>query len=166
MSKLWVPAIVIGLSLSGPSLAATVTYNTVLPSLPFTSPGYTANGSITANVANTVGCDNGTFTVNATPVAASGPGGSTPPTTNVVTYIGFPAGGFLFSDAGYGSYTITTTTTACGAGVPPSPVVDTVVLAVPDATASIPTLSEWGMILLSGVMGIAAFVTMRRRSTM
>ncbi len=67
----------------------------------------------------------GTYTVNASPQNGA-------PTTSVVTYIGFPAGGFLFSGAN-GTYTITVTRTSapneseqfsavCPAPIPPTPV--------------------------------------------
>lgn len=143
------------------ALAATVTYNTVLPTLAFSAPGYTPNGSITATVANVAGCTNGTFTVNASPVAGSGPSGSTPPATNITTYIGFPAGNFAFNGVGYGNYTITTTTTACAAGAPPAPTSNVVTVAVP---VPVPTLSEWAMILFGLVLaGGAALYVQRRR---
>lgn len=116
--------------------AATTSHSVVPPTLSFSDPAYSPNGSITTTVANTPDCTNGIFTVNASPVAASGPGGSTPPSTTVVTYIGFPAGNFLFANAGYGQYQITTTTTACGVGTPPAPIVDIV------AVAGVPTISS------------------------
>jgi hypothetical protein len=83
----------------------------VLPSLPFSDPGYTANGSFTVTVVNGAGCGTGVYTVNAAPIAGSGPGGSIPPITTVTTYIGFSAGNFLFDAAGAGQYTVTVTET-------------------------------------------------------
>ena len=67
----------------------------------------------------------GTYTVNAAPQGGA-------PLTVTVTYIGFPAGGFLFSGAD-GTYTITVTrtsapneseqfSTTCPVPVPPTPV--------------------------------------------
>jgi Dockerin type I domain len=88
----------------------TVAATPVAPSCPFVSPGYVPNGSLTVTVTNGTTCA-GTYTVNATPIAGSGPGGSTPPPTTVTTYIGFPAGNFLFANAGAGSYTVTVTET-------------------------------------------------------
>ncbi len=80
------------------------------PTCPFISPGYVPNGAFTVTVTNGTTCA-GTYTVNATPVAGSGPAGSTPPLTTVTTYIGFPAGNFLFANAGAGTYTVTVTET-------------------------------------------------------
>lgn len=142
------------------AMAATVTYVTVLPTLAFGAPGYVPNGSITANVADVPGCTGGTFTVNAAPIAGSGPAASTPPLTTVTTYIGFPQGSFLFNNAGWGSYTLTTTTTACGVGAPPPPTIDVVTLVQP---ATIPTLTEWAMILLALLMAASGAVLVRRR---
>jgi hypothetical protein len=67
----------------------------------------------------------GTYTVNATPVAGSGPAGSTPPPTTVVTYIGFPQGAYFFGNAGAGNYTVTVTETG-----PCNPTTDPVVITV------------------------------------
>jgi len=139
--------------------AATVSYSTIKPTLDFGNAAYTPNGSITAAVADTPDCTGGTFTVNAAPVAGSGPGGTNPPNTTITTYIGFPAGNFLFASAGYGQYTITTTTTACGVGVPPAPIVKVVNISV----RKIPTLSQWGVIILSSMLAIGAAVTLRRQ---
>jgi len=74
-------------------------------SLPFNDPSYTPNGAFTMNIAD--GSCAGTYTVNSSPVAGSAPDGSTPPTTTVVTYIGFPQGNFLFDNAGIGDYLVT-----------------------------------------------------------
>ncbi|HRD79577.1 MAG TPA: fibronectin type III domain-containing protein, partial [Saprospiraceae bacterium] len=102
----------------------TVTATTVRPSCPFISPGYVPNGSFTVTVTDGTTCA-GTYTVNATPVAGSGPAGSTPPSTTVVTYIGFPQGAYLFANAGAGSYTVTVTETgSC------NPATDPVVITV------------------------------------
>lgn len=99
----------------------------VSPACPFGTANYTANGSITINVAN--GSCVGTYTVNATPVIGSGPQGSTPPNTTVTTYIGFPQGNFFFGNAGAGCYTITVTETgACNLQVDPT----VIVVCVPD----------------------------------
>jgi len=107
----------------------TVTSTSVAPSCPFISPGYVPNGSFTVTVTNGTTCA-GTYTVNAIPVVGSGPAGSTPPPTSVTTYIGFPQGGFLFANAGAGSYTVTVTVSGC---VPPTnPVV--IVVVVPNGT--------------------------------
>ncbi len=151
-----------GLFLFGVAHAATVTYTTVRPTLPFNDPGYTANGSITATVANTPDCTGGTFTVNATPIAASGPGASSPPIAVPTTNFGFPAGNFLFANLGYGRYRITTTTTACAVGTPPAPIVNEVLLL--GESAPIPTVSEWGMIIMSSLLALVAVMTLRRRS--
>jgi hypothetical protein len=78
-------------------------------SLTFNSPSYTADGAFTINVAN--GSCAGTYTIQASPVAGSGPGGSTPPNTVVVAYIGFGQGNFLFANAGIGDYLVTVTET-------------------------------------------------------
>lgn len=147
--------LVLGLALGVNAFATTASYNVVLPSLPFADPGYTANGSITAIIAETGDCQGGTYTVNAVPVLSSGPGGSTPPNTSTTSYIGFPASqNFLFSSAGYGQYTITTTTTACASGTAPAPIVDVITVAAAAASAPrpIPTLSMWGVITLTGLM--------------
>ncbi|NUN70148.1 MAG: fibronectin type III domain-containing protein, partial [Bacteroidetes bacterium] len=97
----------------------TVTATTVRPTCPFISPGYVPNGSFTVTVTDGTTCA-GTYTVNAAPVAGSGPAGSTPPLTTVTTYIGFPQGAFLFSNAGAGCYTVTVTETgSCNPGVDP-----------------------------------------------
>lgn len=143
------------------AMAATVTYVTVLPTLAFGAPGYVPNGSITATVADVPGCTAGIYTVNATPIAGSGPAASSPPSTTVTTYIGFPQGAFfVFNNAGWGSYTITTTTTACGVGAPPPPTIDVVTIAPP---ATIPTMAEWAMILLALLMAGSGAVLVRRR---
>jgi hypothetical protein len=96
-------------------------------SRPFSAANYLADGSFTINVAN--GSCTGTYTVNASPVAGSGPSGSTPPNTTVVTYIGFPQGNFAFNNAGAGDYTVTVTeTSGCtfDAGVNPTVITVTV----------------------------------------
>jgi hypothetical protein len=96
-------------------------------SRPFSAANYLADGSFTINVAN--GSCTGTYTVNASPVAGSGPSGSTPPNTTVVTYIGFGQGNFAFNNAGAGDYTVTVTeTSGCtfDAGVNPTVITVTV----------------------------------------
>ena len=102
----------------------TATSTSVRPSCPFISPGYVANGSFTVTVTDGTTCA-GTYTVNATPVAGSGPAGSTPPPTTVTTYIGFPQGAYLFANAGAGTYTVTITETG-----PCNPPTDPVVIQV------------------------------------
>lgn len=104
----------------------TVTATAVPPTCPFASPGYTPNGSFTVTVTNGSTCA-GTYTVNAAPVAGSGPAGSTPPLTTVTTYIGFPAGAFLFANAGAGTYNVTVTETGT-CNPPTDPVVIQVIV--------------------------------------
>ncbi|SDU08949.1 IPTL-CTERM sorting domain-containing protein [Halopseudomonas salegens] len=146
----------------GVANAATVSYSITPPSLLFADPGYTPDGNVTATVADTLDCTDGTFTVNASPVAASGPGGSTPPLTAVTTYIGFPAGSnFSFNNAGYGQYQITTTTTACATGTPPDPIVNIVTLR---EAKPIPSLSQLGLIIMALMMGMGAVVMRRRQA--
>ncbi|MFM9948981.1 MAG: hypothetical protein ACKV1O_13660, partial [Saprospiraceae bacterium] len=106
----------------------TVSATTVKPSCPFISPGYVPNGSFTVSVTNGSTCA-GTYTINATPIAGSGPGASTPPPTTVTTYIGFPAGAYFFGNAGAGCYTVTVTETGT-CNPPVDPVV--IVVCVPD----------------------------------
>lgn len=103
------------------------------PTCPFGSANYAPNGSFTVNVAN--GTCVGTYTVSATPVVGSGPAASTPPATAVTSYIGFPAGNFLFNNAGAGSYTVTILETgACILEVDPT-VINVV---VPDGVDNTP----------------------------
>lgn len=88
------------------------------PTLPFSHPSYAANGNFTVLVTN--GSCAGTYTVNAAPIAGSGPSGSTPPLTTVTTYINFPQGSFFFGNAGSGQYRVTVTETgACNPPVDP-----------------------------------------------
>lgn len=102
------------------------------PALPFLNPGYTPNGQFTIVVGN--GACSGVYTLNAVPLAGTGPGGSTPPSTSTTTYIGFPAGSFLFANAGAGTYRVTVTETGPSCNPPVNPVIIDVV--VPDATAT------------------------------
>jgi Secretion system C-terminal sorting domain len=83
--------------------------NVTLPSLPFNDPSYMPNGSFNI-VASDLGCA-GTYSVSAQPVLGSGPSGSTPPIISPSAYIGFGQGGFLFGNAGYGTYEVTVTET-------------------------------------------------------
>lgn len=137
-----------------PANASIVSSSVVLPT------GLATNdGSITATVADSPGCTGATYTVNASPVASSGPGGSTPPFTSVVTYIGFPAGPFLFANAGFGQYTITVSTTSV---CMEAQNISTVTL-TPPAPTSIPTLSEWGMIILSSLLALGTVIALRRQ---
>ena len=138
-----------------PANASVVSSSVVLPT------GLNTNdGSITTSVADSPGCTGATYTVNASPVASSGPGGSTPPLTNIVTYIGFTAGyPFLFANAGVGQYTITVTTNSV---CTEAQNVSTVTL-TPPAPTSIPSLSEWGMIILSSLLGIGTVIALRRQ---
>ncbi len=107
----------------------TVSATTVKPSCPAVSPGYVPNGSFTVTVTNGTTCA-GTYTINATPVAGSGPAGApNPPPTTVTTYIGFPAGAYFFGNAGAGCYTVTVTETGT-CNPPTDPVV--IVVCVPD----------------------------------
>lgn len=110
MHRLLAP-LALALALFAPSAFAqeqyTASESVVLPSLPFSDPGYTANGSFTVTVANGAGCGTGVYTINAAPVAGSGPGGSPTPSTAITTYSGFLAGNFLFPNAGAGQYTVT-----------------------------------------------------------
>ncbi|MBK7425888.1 MAG: hypothetical protein IPI60_02045 [Saprospiraceae bacterium] len=102
------------------------------PTCPFGSANYAPNGSFTINVAN--GSCVGTYTVMATPVVGSGPGGSTPPPTTVTTYIGFPAQNFLFANAGAGCYNVSVTeTTTCNLATEPT----VIQVCVPDGTDAV-----------------------------
>jgi len=76
--------------------------------------------SFTVTVVDAPDCA-GTYTVSCSPIAGSGPGGSTPPLTNITAYIGFPQGNFFFGNAGEGEYAITVTNTngACSPPVNP-----------------------------------------------
>ena len=106
-------------------------------SLPFNDPSYAPDGEFTMEVVD--GSCDGTYTVSAQPVAASGPEGSTPPSTNVVTYVGFGEGTFLFTPAGIGDYQVTVTQTGdCffDAGVNPAEQTVTISGAVPVLTLS------------------------------
>jgi hypothetical protein len=114
-------------------------------SLPFSDPGYTADGAFTMEVVD--GSCAGAYTVNAQPVAGSGPEGSTPPITTVMTYIGFGQGTFLFNNAGIGDYQVTTTQTntdcAFDAGINPN--VQTVTIGGAEPVLEVaPTFIDFG----------------------
>lgn len=120
------------------------------PTLPFVSPSYTPDGSFTVLVTN--GNCAGTYTINASPVAGSGPSGTTPPLTEVTTYINFGAGSFLFDNAGPGRYTVTVTET--GACNPPiDPVVFTVTVVDLEATPYSATTTKVDTTLPYGAPG-------------
>ena len=125
----------------------------VLPSLFFNDPSYVANGSFTVTVLD--GTCASAYTVNAVPIAGSGPGGSTPPSTTVVTYIGFPQGGFLFNNAGYGSYTLTVTATTPACNPPVNPLVFQVDLVQPPVPVPISQWSIFGVLAL--ILGYSVF---------
>lgn len=134
-------ALALGATAHAQTAEYTIGYTAVRTSLPFSDPGYAPNGSFTVSVAN-VGTCVGTYTVNATRVAGSGPGGSTPPFTTITTYIGFPEGNFLFANAGVGSYTVTVTQTGpnCAGAVSPKQLTAIVEqAAVGDYTVSVVT---------------------------
>jgi len=97
----------------------TVSAMTLKPGCPFVSPGYAPDGSFTVLVTNGSTCA-GTYTVNAVPIPGSGSGGSTPPNTATTTYLGLPAGAFIFGNAGAGCYLVTVTETgACNPATDP-----------------------------------------------
>lgn len=148
---------------------ATATQHTVTPtgvvgpSLPVNDPGYVPNGQFTATVGN--GACTGTYTVNAAPLAGTGPGGSTPPFTTVVTYIGFGAGNFLFANAGPGTYRITTTETGPGCNPPVNPVI--VDVAVPGGAytppAPIPVNAPFALLIAALAVAVAGLRRLRGR---
>ncbi|MFN8347476.1 MAG: T9SS type A sorting domain-containing protein [Spirosomataceae bacterium] len=111
----------------------------MLPSVVFAAQ-FTANAinidpqNFTVQVTNAVGCT-GTYTINAAPVAGSGPGGTTPTPTTTTTYIGFPQGNFLFANATQGQYTVTVTETAGSCTYDTNPMVFTVTVPAPQFTA-------------------------------
>jgi hypothetical protein len=113
----------------------TVSSQSVRPGCPYFSPGYQPNGSFTVSVVNASGCT-GTYTVAASPVAGSGPGGSTPPVTQTAAFVAFGAGNFFFNRAGAGTYNVTVTHTGGTCSPPVNPVVIAVV--VPDASDESP----------------------------
>lgn len=142
----------IGLIFSTLGYAQTAVTSTVVP------PTNGNNGSFTVTVVNAAGCT-GTYSVGAAAVVGSGPAGATPPPTQVTTYIGFPAQGFFFANAGLGAYTVTVTQTNASAGcagVTPNPVVITVQVApvVQPSPAPIPVLGPLG--LLFAIFGLGA----------
>jgi hypothetical protein len=126
------------------------------PSLPFDDPGYTANGSFTVTVVN--GTCVGTYSVTASPIAGSGPGGSTPPFTTITGYFGFGQGNFLFNNAGYGSYTVSVNNTngAC------NPDVNPVVFQV-DIPEPVPVpISQWSILAAFAlILGYSVFAFRR-----
>lgn len=141
----------------------TASINTITPtSLPENSPSYLPDGSFTIDVAFSTAapCTTATYTINATPVPNSSPQGNTPPQTTITAYIGFPAGTYLFDNAGAGVYTVTITeSTGCNPGVNPI----TLTVLVPQGVA-IPTLSEWGLIILALLSSIFGVVVIRKRA--
>jgi len=92
------------------------------PTCSYSSPGFINNASFTITVEDAEACA-GTYTVHSAPVAGSGPGGSTPVITTIVTYIGFPQGNFFFGNAGPGQYEVTITNTNLACSVPKNPVI-------------------------------------------
>lgn len=156
-----------GLTLAVNAFAITVTYDVTPTTLGFGDPGYTVDGSIVVSIVESDDCTGGTYTVTAAAVLGSGPSGSTPPGMSIGGYIGFPSSwNFVFNNAGLGDYTIITTTTACAEGTPPAPVEDVVTvgsLAPPPGPRAIPTLSLWGVMLMSGVMALIGIGARRRR---
>ncbi len=102
----------------------TVTYNANATSCQVGDQDYAANGSFTVTVGTETGaCADPAatlYTVSASPVPGSGPGGTTPPTTSIAAFIGFSSGNFVFSSAGAGDYTVTVTMTASSVCAPPT----------------------------------------------
>ena len=146
-----------------PTTQFTGSINTVTPtSLPENSPSYVNDGSFLIDVAFSTAapCTTASYTINAAPVPNSSPQGNTPPQTTTTTYIGFPAGSFIFANAGAGVYTVTITESAgCNPGVNPI----TLTVLVPQGIA-IPTLSEWGLIILALISSIFGVVAIRKRA--
>jgi hypothetical protein len=79
-------------------------------SRPFSAGNYSPDGFFRMEVID--GSCTSTYTVRADPVPDSAPDGSTPPSTDVVAYIGFGQGTvFFFNNAGVGQYDVTATAT-------------------------------------------------------
>lgn len=105
-----------------------------------------------------------TYTVNATPVAGSAPGGGTPPFTTITTYIGFPSGDFLFANAGIGAYTLTVTMTASAVCAPPvNPQVFTVPVSIGDGCTGVPSLGNVGLAALAAFLALGGVFAIARQ---
>ncbi|MFN7118759.1 MAG: hypothetical protein ACK4TA_18315 [Saprospiraceae bacterium] len=115
-----------------PQQFTVATSNITAPTCAYDSPGYDNNGSFIVNVTDGSGCA-GTYRVDAQPIAGSGPSGSTPSLTSTTTYIGFPAGGFSFTNAGPGQYQVTVTEEGAVCDPPKNPI--TFVVTVPDGAS-------------------------------
>jgi len=114
--------------------AFTLTQGTLTsPGCPYASPMYAPNGSFSVAVGN--GDCAGTYTLSATPIAGSGPNGSTPPT--LPTQTGLAAGTVTFTNAGAGAYTITATETS-GCAVAQNPV--SIMVTIADGTDTVAPL--------------------------
>jgi hypothetical protein len=108
---------VLAFAFTASAFAADFTYSVDVtpPTVAFDDGGYTANGSFTVTVTDDE-CSTGTYTINAAPVFHSAPDSTTPPSTTITTYIGFPEGSRLFDNAGVGDYTLTMTQTSSNTG--------------------------------------------------
>ena len=133
--------------------------NVFPPSVPFKGQGYTADGHFTVKVYDTLTCS-GTYTIYVSPVPNSAPDGTTPPTTFIVGYIGFPAGSFLFDGAGTGRYRVTVTQTDWNTicNYTDNPLVFYV--DIPDIR-EIP-VSNWALALGIGLIVLLAVIRFRR----
>jgi len=71
-----------------------------------------------------------------------------------------------YSEISFRSTNAGSTWAAYGNGTPCQMTVDATLsgAAPPPTVTNVPTLSEWGMIIMAGLLALAAFVTMRRRS--
>jgi hypothetical protein len=95
--------------------------------------GYAYNGFFVIKVTNGTSCSSisTTYTISATPVAGSGPDGTTPPNTTIIKYIGFGQGDFHFYNAGVGQYEVEVENTAGGCSqIRP---IEKLIVTVPDA---------------------------------